>query len=246
MALFLGMWVSDWLGRRLGQSRLGKDPNRQLVGTSVIEGGIFAIWGLLLAFAFSGAATRFDGRRALVAEEANAIGTAYLRLDLLPPAEQEPLRKMFREYLDSRIEVYLNSESPAKREEAFARSNKLQGEIWKKAVAATASMGASAPPMLVIPALNSMIDITTTRYVAALTHPPIIVFVMILVVSMLCGFILGYDQSLGKFRNRLHVFGFIVINTLIFYVILDMEFPRLGLIRVDSIDQVLVQLRDSW
>ena len=103
-SLFLGMLLVLELGRRLGSRRLQSESARG--GFGAIEGAIFALFGLLVAFTFSGAASRFDSRRALVADEANAIGTAYLRLDLLASGDQSDLREMFRGYLDSRLEVY--------------------------------------------------------------------------------------------------------------------------------------------
>ncbi|MCU1247900.1 MAG: hypothetical protein JWQ49_929 [Edaphobacter sp.] len=74
--------------------------------STAIEIAIFALFGLLLAFTFSGAVARYDAHRRLVVEETNAIGTAYLRLDLLPPAAQPPLRQLFRDYTDSRLHLY--------------------------------------------------------------------------------------------------------------------------------------------
>ena len=103
-SLFVGMLLVLELGRRLGSRRLQSESARG--GFGAVEGAIFALFGLLVAFTFSGAASRFDSRRALVADEANAIGTAYLRLDLLASGDQSDLREMFRGYLDSRLEVY--------------------------------------------------------------------------------------------------------------------------------------------
>ena len=79
--------------------------------SNAIEGAVFALFGLLLAFTFSGAVARYDAHRELVSEERNDIGTAYLRLDLLPPQDQPPLRQLFRDYVISRLHLY-DSVSP--------------------------------------------------------------------------------------------------------------------------------------
>jgi hypothetical protein len=84
LALFLGMLLLLETGRRLGVRRLASDPEGARAGTGTVEGAVFALLGLLVAFTFSGAASRFDQRRDLIVEETNDIGTAYLRLDLLP------------------------------------------------------------------------------------------------------------------------------------------------------------------
>ena len=104
--LFVGMLVLLEVGRRIGVRRLARDPEGATVGLGTVEGAVFGLLGLLVAFTFSGAAARFDTRRQLIIEEANAVGTAYLRLELLPTAAQPSLRAAFRQYLAARLAVY--------------------------------------------------------------------------------------------------------------------------------------------
>jgi hypothetical protein len=106
--------------------------------SAVIEGAIFALFGLLLPFTFSGAAARYDTHRELLVEETNDIGTAYLRLDLLSPAAQPALRQLFREYATSRLGL-----SDAVSEEISPATEHLQREIWQQSVAAVSAPGAS-------------------------------------------------------------------------------------------------------
>src|SRR6187551_2897108 len=100
VALFAGMMMCLEIGRRIGTVRLAQDPEGLARGASAAEGAVFALLGLLLAFTFSGAASRFEDRRWYIDSEANAIGTAYLRLDLLPEEARAPLRELFRRYTD--------------------------------------------------------------------------------------------------------------------------------------------------
>src|SRR5262245_24463182 len=86
--LFLAMLLCIHFGRMLGLRRRAMDPEGATVGLGTIEAAVLALLGLLIAFTFSGAAGRFDSRRHLVVEEANDIGTAYLRIDL-PPADRQ-------------------------------------------------------------------------------------------------------------------------------------------------------------
>jgi len=83
-----------------------KDPEKGMTGLGAIEEALFSLFGLLIAFTFSGSASRFDSRRQLLAEEINDIGTAYLRLDLLPAGVQPALHGLFHDYVDSRLAVY--------------------------------------------------------------------------------------------------------------------------------------------
>lgn len=205
---------------------------------------MFALMGLLIAFTFSGAATRFDTRRQLIVEEANSIGTAWLRLDLLPSGAQPELRDLFRRYLDARLAVYQKLPDLQAAHAELGRANALQGEIWTRAVAA--SQQASTPLVAqLVPALNEMFDIATTRTMAAQIHPPAIIFILMGVLALICSLLAGYAMSAGKSRSWIHMVGFALIMATTVYVILDLEFPRFGLIRIDAMDKVLYELRDS-
>ena len=164
LALFAGIMMLLEIGRRIGNHRLTQDAKGARIGTGTVEGAVFALIGLLIAFTFSGAAARFDDRRALIVQETNAIGTAYLRLDLLPADAQPALRELFRRYLDSRLEIYRKLPDIEAARAELARSTQLQNTIWTQAIAASRQEGAPpAATMLLLPALNEMIDITTTR-----------------------------------------------------------------------------------
>lgn len=240
--LFLAMLACLEIGRQVGVRRAARDGEAARAGAGVVEGAVFALLGLLIAFTFSGAAARFDQRRALIVEEANAIGTAYLRLDLLPAAAREELRESFRRYVDTRLAVYRAVPDMVAVDAALARAASLQEEIWSKSVAASAGSQAS---VLVLPALNQMIDITTTRTMAGQTHPPLILFALLCGLALLGALLAGHAMSGSRERNWLHMATFAFALAGAVYVILDMEYPRVGLIRVDTFDQVLVDLRQS-
>jgi hypothetical protein len=158
LGVFFGMLLFLEVGRWLGLRRRAPAAEGR-----VIEGAVFGLLGLLVAFTFSGAAARFDTRRQLIVEETNAIATAYLRLDLLPTAAQPALWERFRQYVEAQLEAYLRLPDIAAAHAAETRALQLQRDIWRQAV----------------------------------------------------------------------------------YVILDLEFPRLGLIRFGAFDQALVELRES-
>jgi hypothetical protein len=121
---------------------------------------VFALLGLMIAFSFSGALTRFDVRRAQAVDESNAVGTAWLRIDLLPAQAQPALRDTFRRYVDSRIATYRALPDVAAARAQIERSQVLQAEIWKQAVAAARVSGVpTSAEILVMPALNDMFDI---------------------------------------------------------------------------------------
>jgi hypothetical protein len=246
MGLFVGILILLEVGRRLGNQRLASDPEGARAGTGVVEGAIFALVGLLIAFTFSGAASRFDARRDLIVQETNAIGTAWLRLDLLPAGTQPAIRERFRQYVDARLEVYRKLPDIEAARAELARATALQEDIWTQAVAAGRLEGAPPPAtMLLLPALNEMFDITTTRTMATQMHPPIVIYGMLVGLALASALLAGYGMAGGKSRNWLHILGFAAVMAVAVYVIIDLEFPRLGLIRVDTFDQALVELRAS-
>ena len=241
--LFLGMLVFLELGRRVGQLRLQRDSEVARAGLNVVEAAFFGLFSLLLAFSFSGAAGRFDQRRVLIVEEANYIGTAWLRLDLLAPEAQPVLRDLFRRYLEARLAVYARLPDIQAALAELERANGLQDRIWSHAVAAVRADGSHpSAAMLVLPALNQMIDITTTRTMAARTHPPKIIYVLLFLLGLICAGIAGHGMAAAAPRAWVHIVGFALIMSLCTFVILDIEYPRAGFFRVDAHDQVLVEL----
>jgi hypothetical protein len=244
VGIFLGILVCLLLGRWLGRRAVARYGAGGVPNISSLEAAVFALLGLLIAFTFSGALSRFDVRRNQVVDEANAIGTAYLRIDLLPAAAQPLLRETFRQYVDARIATYRALPDLKAARLELARSQDAQREIWAQAVAAT-RMPESRPgaELLVVPALNEMFDITTVRAAATQIHPPLIVYGMLIALGLASGLLAGYQSAGEKDYDWVHKIGFAGIVALTFYVILDIEYPRQGWIRLDAIDQVLVNVR---
>jgi hypothetical protein len=245
-ALFIVMLVLFEVGRRIGQARSFRDPDGVGKGSGPVEAAILGLLGLLLAFTFSGAGERFEARRHLIGEETNAIGTAYARLDLLPADSQPVIQQLFRRYIDVRAGTYRNAEDAAATARRLEEAASLQRDIWKHAVVACQQAG--APPqaaMLLLPALNAMIDITTTRAVAMHNHPPRVIFLLLSGLSLLCSTMIGYVTCATKVRSWFYMLLFAAAMSLTLYVILDLEYPRYGLIRVDAADQPLLDLLGS-
>jgi hypothetical protein len=232
-------------GRRLGNRRLARDSSGARSGVGAIDGAVFALLGLLVAFTFSGAASRFDQRRQLIVEEANNIGTAWLRLDLLPESAQGPVRNLFRAYVDARLTTYqLLPELDAAGAE-LDRSLELQQQIWKQVVDACKAPDTRNAAVLLLPALNATFDVVTKRSVALRTHPPAIIFELLVALALVSALLAGLGMAGGKDRSLVHFIGFPTVMTICLLVILDLEFPRRGFIRIDAVDQVLVDVRQS-
>ena len=241
--LFFGMLILLEAGRRFGLMRRSRESEGERSNLGPVEGAVFALFGLLMAFTFSGAASRFNEKRMLIAEEANTIETAYLRLHMVPESAPK-IQDLFREYVDSRLKTYRLLPDMKAASLEMVNSKKLQEEIWTESVAATRVKSAHpAAAWVLLPALNSMIDIMTTRTSALQMHPPRIIFVLLFALGLICSLLAGYRMSAGKHRSWLHILGFTVITVIVVYVILDAEYPRAGLIQLETADQVLVDVR---
>jgi hypothetical protein len=205
-----------------------------------IESAIFGLFGLLLAFTLSGAISRYDSHRLLLTEEVNDIGTAYLRLDLLPSQTQPELRQLFRDYTESRLHLF-DGVGP----EISPETARLQRAIWQRATAAASSPGASPDATkLLLPALNNMIDVTSSRQNAFNMHPPAVVYLLLFVISGGSALMAGYSTKPGA-RDWVYSVALALAVTLTVYTILDVEYPRRGLIRLNDRDRALISLHDS-
>ncbi|HVO90400.1 MAG TPA: DUF4239 domain-containing protein [Casimicrobiaceae bacterium] len=243
VTMFFGIMIALISGRRVGQRAIARD-GATLANVSSLEAAVFALLGLLIAFTFSGALSRFDARRAQAVDEANAIGTAYLRIDLLPSSAQQPLRDTLKSYVDARIATYRALPDIAASRAHLQRSQEIQSELWSRAVTAV-HLPETRPGtnVLLIPALNQMFDISSTRIAATQIHPPLVIYAMLVGLALASGLLAGYQTAGERGYDWLHKIGFAGVVAFTVYVILDLEYPRLGFIRLDAIDALLVDVR---
>lgn len=242
--MLVGMLASLEAGFRIGRKRRSSRTAETNDEISVVVAAVLGLLGLVLAFTFGAAQERFSERRAQIVEEANAIGTAYLRLDLLAPADQASIRPLFRDYLESRIETFERFTHRAASRAAFDRGTRLQEEIWKRSVAACGASSNPAAPVLLLDALNKMIDITTTRDLATTSHAPVLVLALLVVLSFAGALLAGDSLALKGLRYPLHmaIFALAIAGTV--YLVIDLEYPRMGFITLEHMDRGMIQLRD--
>jgi hypothetical protein len=245
-ALVAVMLGAQALGRRIGERERAArgDDKEGKHASNAAEGAVYAVLGLLLAFTFSGAGSRYEHRYQLGVDEANAIGTAWLRLDALPAASQPALRDLFRQYVDARLA--LSEEAPGS--DAYAASSAkyktLQDRIWSGAVDALAASGQTPLYGVVLAPINEMIDLTSTRDAMTLLHPPTEVLAMLGLFLLIAALYAGHSSA-GKPQSTLHRLAFPLVFAMILFVIVDFEFPRLGFIRLNGVDSMFVDLRHS-
>jgi hypothetical protein len=147
--------------------------------------------------------------------------------------------------VEARLESHRRLPDIAAAQVEETRATQLQGDIWLQAVAACQEVVVKPTTMLLLPALNAMIDFMTTRTLATSMHPSPIVFVILASHGVASQQQAGHAIAGSKSHTWLHMLGFAAVITLSVYVILDLEFPHLGLIQFGAFDQLLVGLWES-
>lgn len=243
--LLAAMVVLTEVGRRAGLRRIAEDGAGARSGFGAIDAAIFSLLGLMIAFTFSGAASRFDARRQLAIQEYNAIGTAWLRISVLPAAAQEGMRERFREYVNARLRVAAAAPYLESVMDELARCGDLQTIIWNQSVAACAESPSPLGTMLVLPALNQMFDIAAARTATAQIHPPLVVFATLFALALASALHGGYSMAGSGRRSWLHTIGFAAAVSIAVFLIIELEYPRMGLIRMDAMDILLADLLET-
>jgi hypothetical protein len=233
--LLVALIVSFELGHRSGlRTRLRRGEFQEVTtAMAAIHGAVLGLLGLLLAFTYSYAAGRADNRRAAVVQEANAIGTAYLRSDLVPEPARSQLQDLLRTYCGSRI-IAKPIVDPSAAKEAIARAEGLHADIWKTAVAGIASKAPTPTDALVIAAMNDLIDMHGVRLAAARDRLPGIILIMLALVACISLALTGHSSGLSGRRNRSLNWALALTVSGVIYVTIDLDHPRAGFIQVSQ------------
>ncbi|MFJ1267138.1 hypothetical protein ACD661_01045 [Legionella lytica] len=243
--LFGLMMLSLFLGYKYSNHFKSSQKIKKEGGVQIIEGSMFALLGLLLAFTFSSAVTKLEHRKELIIDEANAIGTLSLRFDLLPAEEREQFKTTLKNYLNVHIKAYRAIPNMAEVNRYLDKSHAYQNKLWSDAALFCSGTKSNYPCMLIMPALNQVFDIENTRLKNTLLHPPIYIFVLLVGVALVATFFIGNNLGYSKDISMIHIIFYALVISLVIFSIVDIEYPRLGFIRVDSFDSVLIDLRAS-
>jgi hypothetical protein len=250
--LLLWMFLMVEIGWRVGY-HLAKSYHVEKVDSSdTFMAAIFGLMALLVAFTFSGASDRFDQRRHLIANEVSTIGTAYQSIDLLSPKEQPKIREVFKNYLDTRIVIYqFDSEgtiSPLEIESRTQKHSAVGDQLWKEVVRAVGDT--QYPQKLVaaqiLPQLSDMFTASDNQRLSIKFHPPIIIFQSLILLCMIGALIAGYNLGIQKQRDWFLTLVFVVLMTGTIFIILSLEFSRMGKISLNNFEMEFISLRKSF
>ncbi len=242
--LFFVLIGAQYLGRLIGRWRIARDLTEDKTASGVVEGAVFALLGLLLAFTFNGADGRFEMRRAQIIDQVNALSSVWMRMDLLPAADQPAIRDLFKRYVDQLGTAPETMGNPQALTRLAADLNALQDRLWGLSVAAVNRDGRAQVATLFLPALERSFDLSTSRLAAARinVHPAIVT--LLIALSVIAGFLAGHTYAATRRPDWLHMTVFAALISATLYFIMDYEYPRFGgLITLDSADVFMDELR---
>jgi hypothetical protein len=230
IGLIAGVVGAHEIGFWLGSLRRAADEpfDRQI---ALVRTSTAALVAFLVGFSFSGAASRFINRQDLIVEEANALGTAYLRADTIAEPQRGELKAALREYTADRI-VLLSREGRDQIEPLLAKVSGLHERMWRSAITATEN---NAPLMaVVLPPINEVIDMHSKHLALARRHLPIPITAVLFATAAISLSIIGFGN--GRIGRRFSVldavYGAVLAAAL--WMTIDMDHPGIGMIRVSN------------
>jgi hypothetical protein len=228
------MWLSANLGALFAQKmRPLKDEEREDFGT--ILAATLTLLGLLIGFTFSMAISRYDQRKNLEEEEANAIGTEYVRVDLLPAVDTARAHDLLKQYLHQRILFYTTRKSDELKN-VNASTAHLQDELWST-VLRPAEAQPNAITGVAIVGMNDVLNSQGYTTAAWLNRIPVAAWLLMRAIAFGCNFLIGY----GARRRESLLFLIVPLAVSIsFYLIADIDSPRQGLISVQPQNLIIL------
>ena len=243
LILFASMILSTFLGLKTGNRKRNRGYDKEkITETSGLTGLLF----FLLAFTFGMSGARFDTRRGVVVEEANDIGTAVLRSDLYSEEERIKFRDDFKDYVEARIEYYQAGRDIKRIIAADSLTQAISAGLWARATHLAKDPANLAATQQMIPALNSMIDISTTRTAGEKAKVPDSILYMLFFLACISSFYGGYIAGRKAHIDWMVETGFCLLISLVVLFTLDLDRPRRGFINLDTPNQTIIDLRKNF
>jgi hypothetical protein len=235
MSFYLGIILRKYYEKR-------KTVEENSIGP--LEGSLLGLLALLLSFTFSMSSTRYDKRIHIIIDEANAIGTAILRADLYPDSIRTAFRKDFKSYLETRIDFFNAGHDLPKINKTLEQSGAIQKSLWNRAALLGRDKENLHRTAQMIPALNAMIDIVTSRNAATVAKVPSLILYLLFMLCFVAAFMMGYSIGIKSDLIILACFAATIVMTI--YLIIDLDRPRRGIINMQDMNNEIVNLRNMF
>jgi len=233
--LFASMVVTIEVSSRIGRANHESTSEAAKTHVHAIQASLLGILALLLGFTFSLALQRFDTRSEAVVDEANAIGTAYLRAQLLPTTVQGEVRRLFQTYVDLRIQAgAISFAYEAERQVFVVRGNQVLDELWSCARRAAEEDPSPVTTGLFIQSLNEAIDSFGRRDASIRRHVPEIILFLLYMTFLMTSGVVGYSAGIAGHRPPFVTYIMVALTVLLAFIIIDLDRPVRGLITTDQ------------
>jgi len=230
-AVEVGFRIGRWSGQR--------SEHEQETPVGAIVGAVLGLVAFLLAFTFGMAASRYDTRRELILDEANAIGTTYLRAGMVPDPHRTAIRDLLRRYVDLRLDAV----EPDKRVAALAQSEEVQSQLWAQAVV-VAEKNPTPITGLFVQSLNDVIDLHAKRITLGMRNRiPFTIWMALYLAAGLASIGVGYQAGLSGKNRTLATLVLAIAFSLTLWLVADLDRPQEGLLKVSQ--QAMIDLRNS-
>ncbi|MDN3647355.1 hypothetical protein QWZ13_00365 [Reinekea marina] len=242
LILFLTMIAVNEGGFRIGRFVQKRTDDEVKALTGSIQGSVLGLLALLLGFTFSMSMQRFDNRTMALIDEANAIGTAVLRVDLLPEQYSAEAMGLFKKYIQLRVEIGTVDLTMLEERRAYnAKIEQVQRKLWALAMAATNDDPSPVTTGAFVKSLNDVIDTQGKRNALLQMHVPEVVLLLLFVVFICSGGFMGYSAGLSGKRVFTPIILISLLIALIVFIIIDLDRPKRGLIQVNQ--SVMIELQ---
>ncbi|WP_372761478.1 hypothetical protein [Pseudoalteromonas sp.] len=239
VGLFVTIIICNEMGFRAGRFIQARTDSEVKALTGSIQGSILGLLALLLGFTFSMSMQRYDNRSMALIDEANSIGTAVLRIELLPAEYQQPASELFEQYLELRVAIgQLDLTKHQQRNDYNKKIANIQAELWTLAVEATNVDPRPVTTGAFVKSLNDVIDSQGKRNALLQMHVPEVVLMLLFVVFISSGGIMGYSAGLSGQRIIAPIVLVSLLITLIVFIIIDLDRPKRGVIQVNQAGMV--------
>lgn len=231
-------------GFQLRKRKIKKDPTLEIEELGSISSTLLGLLALILAFTFSMANSRYDERRELAIQEANAIGTVFLRIEFFPDSVQKELKSTLKNYLDERIAIF-NSGLDVEKMLFHMKNADAQGKkLWDQVTDFSKTDPNLVKTSDIVPALNEMIDLTTSRKAAGEANIPTSIQWFLVILCISSTFLLGYERK--NHFDWVIVIGFSLLLSLTVFSIIDLDRPRSGFVTLDEANSKILELQSLF
>ena len=243
-ALFFAIVIFNEFGFRTGRFVQSRTDDEIKTLTGSIQASILGLLALLLGFTFSMSMQRYDNRSMALIDEANTIGTAVLRIQLLPESYRTEASQLFQEYINLRVAIgKINLTKTEERNNYNQQISSIQNKLWTLAISATNDDPRAVTTGAFVKSLNDVIDSQGKRNALLQMHVPEVVLILLFIVFISSGGIMGYSAGLSGKRMIAPIILVSLLITLIVFIIIDLDRPKRGLIQVDQ--RVMSSLLDG-